>query len=73
MVDEMKGYSVLGFVIGFQNVSIFKYLHLLISAEKLPQNLCNIFQYICINKTSKNYHLGAAHFCKDLQLIQWKS
>lgn len=25
MMDEIKGYSILGFIIGIQNVSIFKY------------------------------------------------
>lgn len=42
MMDEIKGYSILGFVICLQNVSIFNYYHLPRSAEKLLQNLCNI-------------------------------
>lgn len=53
MMDEIKGYSILGFVICFQNVSILNHYHLLRSAEKLLQNLCNISEYICINKLGR--------------------
>lgn len=77
MMDEIKGHSILGFVICFQNVSILNYYHLLRSAEMFLQNLCNISEYICINKLEK-LSLG---YCPLLQraaansveeLTQWK-
>lgn len=77
MMDEIKGYSILGFVICFQNVSIFNYYHLLRSAEKLLQDLCNILNTTSASTSWKNYRLGAAHFCRVVansveKLTQWK-
>lgn len=77
MMDEIKGHSILGFVICFQNVSIFNYYHLPRSAEKLLQNLCNISEYIYINKLEK-LSLGCCPLLQRVaansteELTQWK-
>lgn len=77
MMDEIKGHSILGFVICFQNVSILNYYHLLRSAEMFLQNLCNIYEYICVNKLEK-LSLGCCPLLQRAaansveELTQWK-